>query len=327
MAVGIRKTASIAMILMLCGAQGLQAKPYDIWFCPTRPAVQADGRHTGSTDYDQLFAPNAPWQKAAGKVSVFQTYASFIANTPVDQLKTVMKFLADHDMKLAMEYGPMNHVPGKCYVSAEGWGSGGAKNAGSLTNKIKAAGGTLDYVVMDEEFWNGRIKPPAHSCVATPEDMAENAKLTVDAVHAIFAQTQFGDVEPVQPAPGVNLVSEYGQWLDAWQKVTGTPMAFFHMDVLWDSAPNNMIADIGRMTRARHVAFGIIYNGYTHDTNTVDWLAHARQRYLRYEQAGDPMPDQPVLQSWNFFPDHVLPETDPTAHTHQILDYAQHRGG
>jgi len=323
----VRLTAKLffAVALGVYTAVPVYAKDLDIWFCPTRPAIQKDGRHTGAQDYDNLFDPDAPWQKAAAFTSVFKTYASCIANEKPEVLKSLIEYLRAHDMKLAFEYGPMNRLPGRPYVEAEGWAQGGAKNAQRVCERLKSLGGKLDYLAMDEPFWNGNIRPPKGYTVVGPYEMAKNAKITVDAVHSVFPKAQFGDTEPVQPTPGVDLVGKYALWLEAWRHEVGKPMAFFHLDVGWDDISNEEIAAIGNMCKSRNVPFGVIYNGRTHDENNRDWLKHAHDHFARYEVAGSLLPDQPVLQSWNFFPDRVLPESDPEAHTHQILQYVAHR--
>ncbi len=52
-----------AFALLLLSANCVEAKPLKICFGPTRPAIQKDGRHTGSADYDSLFDADAPWQR------------------------------------------------------------------------------------------------------------------------------------------------------------------------------------------------------------------------------------------------------------------------
>jgi hypothetical protein len=143
----------------------------------------------------------------------------------------------------------------KTYASAEGWAQGGAKNARNVCERIKNFGGNLDFLAMDEPFWNGNVKPPAGSKPVGPYEMAHNAKLTVDAVRAVFPNAEFVDTERVQPTPGVDLVAKYALWFEDWRSVMGSPMAFFHIDVGWDHIPNEEIAAIGRMCQSKNVPF------------------------------------------------------------------------
>jgi hypothetical protein len=319
--------ALIGMSLLCSTTQSFaQPRPFEIWFAPTLPAIQSDGRQTGSVDYDNLFRSDASWKVVASRISVFQTYQSYIIRRPLDDLRRMVQFLDKHRIQLAVEFGPMNRDPEGCGAGVEGFSAGGAKAGRALAIKIKQAGGSLTYIAMDEPYWGGHVTQPKNACHLSAKEMATNVQVTVRAVQSIFPDARFGDTEPVQFRPGVNLPQEYAEWLDAWKSTMGTPMAFFHADVLWQDSPNPRIAALALMLRQNKIPFGLIYNGNTHDQSDDAWLGHARERFLSYETGHDPLPDQAVFESWNFYPSHVLPEEADDTHTHLVLQYLDHRG-
>jgi hypothetical protein len=320
-------TTLVSMSLLFSTTRSFaHPRPFEIWFAPTLPAIQSDGRQTGSVDYDNLFRSDVPWKVVASRISVFQTYQSYIIRRPLDDLRRMVQFLDKHKIKLAVEFGPMNRDPDGCGAGVEGFAAGGAKAGRALAVKIKRAGGSLAYIAMDEPYWGGHVTQPKNACHLTAKEMAANVRVTVRAVQSIFPDVRFGDTEPVQFRPGVDLPKEYAEWLDAWQSAIGTPMAFFHADVLWQDSPNPRIAALALMLRQKKIPFGLIYNGNSHDQSDDAWLRHARERFLNYETGQDPLPDQAVFESWNFYPSHVLPESGEDTHTHLVLQYLAHRG-
>ncbi len=50
------------------------------WFAPLPPMPTDAGRpYTGSEDFMDLFAPDAPWERAASQLDVFKLYGEWVA--------------------------------------------------------------------------------------------------------------------------------------------------------------------------------------------------------------------------------------------------------
>ena len=70
---------------------------------------------------------------------------------------------------------------------------------------------------------------------------------------------------------------------------------------------------------------GIIYSGNPHDNSDEEWLSHAREHMITYEVDEGGKPDHVIFQSWNNYPQYVLPESNPNVFTNLILSYLKTR--
>lgn len=301
------------------------SNPQLVWFSPEAPGDWPDGR-VGQVDYIDLFSPGAPWTDAASHIQVFKFAASeFIGDLPGEladsQWQQVFAGLAQRGIALAVEFGPLPATT--CGVGVEGF-SGGA--ALTVAQKIQSLGGTLQYVAMDEPFYYGSIYAGQNACNWTAQQIAASAVQSVAQIRTVFPNAIVGDIEPV-PAVGIpGWLASYSEWLDAWEIAAGSRLPFFHCDVDWPADPN-WIADVNSMRQAlaiRGIPFGLIYNGLGM-TSDASWMSSAESHFADYELHGGTIPDQTIFQTWETYPTHVLPETDPNALTYLVDDYFRTR--
>jgi hypothetical protein len=106
--------------------------------------------------------------------------------------------------------------------------------------------------------------------------------------------------------------------------VTGKPLAFFHFDVDWSNDWKPAAAALSGALAARHIPVGHIYNG-DDETSDAAWMALAEEHMTDFETHAALMPDEAIFQSWQPYPKHLLPETDPTAFTYLIDRYFRER--
>jgi hypothetical protein len=197
-----------------------------------------------------------------------------------------------------------------------------------MAHRIKALGGKLDYIAMDEPCWFGADYSRKNAAHWPIEKIADNAVRTMRIIQAVFPDVQLGDVEPVQDQPMPNLqspalVDQYSAWADAVQARWGKPLAFFHCDVVWSWPWEAAVRGLQAAMARRHVRFGIIYNAS--GLTPHDWFAGAQQHYEDIENNGGRAPDDAVFQSWDSMSDRILPENDPDTHTHLVLSYFRSR--
>lgn len=301
-------------------------KPQTIWFAPADTAVRTwvDDRN-GSDDYMQLFSPSAPWAQAAARVKVFKMYSNVFllphlpGSLTDEQIRTVLADLKRRNIALAVEHGPLyeDPVPPHCGTGVEGFGGSASLR---LAERVRDLGGELAYLAMDEPFQHAR-----DVCGWSAREIARNAASSIADIRKVFPNVQVGDIEVV---PGSALmpdwVEQYGQWMDAWKEETGMPLAFFHADINWG------IDRAGAIGRARHIAaergipFGVIYNGWHSDRSDAEWVASGMRNYAAVELAGE-VPEQAIFQSWDHYPERVLPETDSSTFTYLINSYFRTR--
>ena len=317
---GVLLAALLCLVTaMPCLAQNSADQSPVIWFAP-------ECRAWGSTDCMDLFNATAPWPQAASHVKIFAINEDILDHTPQsplsdDQIRQLIADLKRRNMALAVSWSPLNGSPDPTYCGngIEGF----VGNALYIAKKVQELGGTLDYIVMDEPFQHAR-----DACNWTPQQIAEQAAGNIAIIKTIFPNVKVGDTEVVPNINAPDWLTQYAAWLDAWRSAAGEPLAFFFADVNWgtfgrDTNYRPAVDAVRQAVGQRQIPFGIIYNGF--GGSDQDWVNSARARYEAIEAAGAIIPDQVSFASWDLYPKHVLPESDPTTSTHLIDTYFRTR--
>jgi hypothetical protein len=306
-------TAWCAALFLLSPAAEAASRPQQIWFVAS-PYAET-----------HLYEPNAPWPMAASKVRVFEIYTSWLNQGSDADLKSFFQFLKQHDMALSVEFGILNQTD-SCGAGIEGFAGGGAKAATAAAQKIERLGGELAYIAMDEPYWNGHIRSGSQQCKWTPAEIAKNAASTIAAFRAVFPEVAFGDIEPItETGDGGDLAQQYAEWAEAWRTTAGTPLGFFHADVVWRGKNVAILAKFARSLQQKNIPFGVIYNGEPNDLSDKMWLDNARRHFESFENGTNPLPSHVIFQSWNAYPKRLLPETNPESFTSLVLEYFKAR--
>jgi hypothetical protein len=291
-----------------------------VWFTPLPYATHPDGTY-GSTDYLSLFSPAAPWQQAASHVQVFKLYS--VDNFSDTDLSTLIANLNQRNIALALEWPVLSSST--CGQGIEGFGSSPAPTL----QRIQALGGVVSYLAMEQPFQWGSLWTGANSCQWTAQQVAANALLAVNQAQTVFPNIMVGDISAIPPFQNftTSWIPQYALWFDTWRNVSGSPLAFFHLDVDW-TVPNWQAAAAGirPAVEQRGIPFGMVYNGFLTDVTDSTWMADAENHFIQFEVTNGYAPPEEVdFQSWNPNPTHVLPETDPTAFTYLIDQYTRTR--
>jgi hypothetical protein len=290
-----------------------------VWFAPLAPAIWSDGP-AGVEDYMKLFTPSAPWSEAASHTQVFLindiVMLGELPGTPSNsQWRQVFADLNRRGIALAISWGPL--TPEGCGTGMEGFDG---ENGVRIANKIRALGGTLKYIAMDEPFVG------ALGCNWTPRQTAENALRSIAKVRTVFPDVIVGDIEPVPAAQApADWLQRYSAWLDAWKDVSGAPFPFFHLDVNWSLDWLPHVEAMRHELVSRHIPFGMIYNGYWEDIADADWVRDAIAHFTKYETQTGVRPDHVAFEGWDHHPLHALPETSPAAMTYDVDSYFRPR--
>jgi hypothetical protein len=305
----------------VCWAQS--AATQTIWFSPISPA--AWNNMIGSVDYLDLFAPGAAWTTASSRIQVFKLYPEMLFTVSPGSfsdstLQLIFSYLNSHNIALAVEFPPLTPTA-TCGMGVEGFAG---QLALSMATRIQQLGGNLQYLAFDEPFYHGStLYSGPNACQWTPQQIAANALQSVVQVRTVFPNVIVGDIEPV-PAGG-DWLNQYTAGIDAWRAAAGIPFAFFHFDVNWqvDWKPN--VEDMRQALQQRSIPFGIIYNGWATDLSDAQWMTDAENHYAQWEAQGGTIPSHVIFQSWYPYPQHALPESDPTALTYLIDSYFRQR--
>ncbi len=323
----LRRVLMAFLIGTVCSAQSTTIqKPRQkqtIWFAPISPA--AWNNMIGSVDYLDLFAPGAPWTKASSRIQVFKMYTQMLSPTFAGSfsdatLQHIFAYLDSQHIALAVEFPPLTPTAA-CGMGVEGFAG---ELALPVATRIQRLGGTLQYVAFDEPFFHGSILYTGPgACQWTTQQIAANALQSVVQIKTVFPDVIVGDIEPV-PA-GSNWLNVYTEGMDDWRAVAGTPFAFFHFDVNWGDDWKPSVESLREALQQRGIPFGMIYNGWATDLSNAQWMSDAENHYAEWEAQGGTIPSHVIFQSWYPYPDHVLPENDPTALTYLIDSYFRER--
>jgi len=289
-----------------------------IWFGPLPPMPTGPGRpFTGSNDFMSLFKPDSPWQTAARHVQVFKLYGEWVAYDATDaQLRQVVADLNQRRLALAVEAGPLDPA-GDCGVGVESFA--GIQEGLKISNRITAAGGTVNLIALDEPYYFGHFYDGLNACHWTAEKITGEVGKYIQAIKSVFPGVIVGDTEPLTGAANDKA---FMAWMDTFRQVNGYNLAFLHIDVDWSRLdwPQEINA-IEKYGEQVAVPIGIIYTGNAFDTTDEAWVAAAGERVRKYELESGGHPDQVLFQSWNDKPDFVLPETQQFTFTNLIDAY------
>jgi hypothetical protein len=296
-----------------------------VWFTPrNQPPISAP-------DFMDLFKSDAPWQHAASQVKIFKLYPQFLDSASNSQLQTVIVGLQQRNIALAIEFGLVDYTDRTlCDGNNPDCGriesSGGQGLAGVLA-RIKSLGGDLRYIAMDEPLWFGHMIATTQqhgAAQASIAALAKNVAKQVATAHQYFPDVKVGDIEPVSAHPPSGYVDQIMGWMTAYKTATGSPLAFFDADVVWqaDGTAPNQLEELSKLTRRNGARFGVIYNGNPADSTGVEWTNNAERHFVAMEANPSMIPDDAIIQSWVAQPLYALPETRPGTMTYLVNRYA-----
>ncbi len=315
---GLLGAAAAASLLMVavpswCAPLDRASAPL-IWFGPQPPLP---GR-PGSTDFMDLFSPDADWPVTTKHTRVFSLFGEWVAHIASPKmLKTVVAGIERRGFLLAVEAGPMVR-PHNC---GEGYdGMAGPAEGRIIAERIKAAGGTIDILAYDEPFYNAAIRSGPEQCLLPPDEVARRVLPYVELMRAHFPDILLGGNEPLIDGLDADGIAD---WLEAYKAVVGEPLAFLHLDVDWgyENWPEAS-RRVAEMSRAHGVPFGIFYIS---DAPRRDWWVNLAGEHIKAFEAAAGVPDHAVFETWTLHPDRVLPESDDWTFTGLVRRYVQER--
>jgi hypothetical protein len=302
----------------------------EIWLSGVAPFLRQKmfQEPISSSDYLDLFKPDAPWQKVSQRTKVFMTNGGLILRESDAVLQAVFADLKRRHIALAMEIGlatarqdSTGHQA--CGVNVEGITTPNATRV--LAERIKKNGGELRYVAMDEPLFYGHHFNGANACHFTLSELAGSIAPNVAVLRELFPSVEIGDVEPMGAAQNLppDWIDEIAQWTQVYQQVVGQKLSFFHADVAWASPWQQQLAAVKLMAHARGMKFGVIYDGGGTGKQESDelWTQEAIERFRMVESNPSTIPDHAVFQTWVRWPHRMLPEDVPGTMTWLVDQY------
>lgn len=242
---------------------------------------------------------------------------------PEDQIRLILADLKRRGIALGFEAGVLTNDQ-TCGTNVEGYG---ILSTLDQMRRIKQLGGEIEYLAVDEPVWHTMAYPNGPGCYWPVRRTAANAAQNVAAIRAIFPNIKVGleenpDVPDFGAAGTVPLMVEF---MDAWREYFGEPLAFTVFEVNGNTDWQTAIPELRKATRARGIPFALFYRGWGNSPSNDDWMTEARLLFERYETRMDAPPESAFFYSWDNYPDHVLPETNPGAFTWLINSYFRDR--
>jgi hypothetical protein len=311
----------VALLLALPLAGGA-AQPEDrVWFCPS----------PGSIDYLRLFERPEEWPHARQLVSVFKFYQQHTM-TPAPSIvgpnnygalarAGVFRLLNRWGKKIAIESWSVKEF--YCTPDASGMNAAIADTLAAMA-AVKAGGGAVAYLAMDEPFVSGRSRTCGGPAL---EPTADRVATYVSGVKGVNPDVRIGLIE-AYPFSTADAIERIIGLLEA----RGATPAFLHLDVDWHlSGPVAFKRDMLRLqalAAAEKIPFGIIINGADGNSDAL----YAVDAYISTGLIADTflswahMPDQLIVQSWAVSSTGLvmapsnLPEDRPYTHTAMLWD-------
>lgn len=276
--------------------------------------LEPDGPQTSVLDYVQVVA-------LAGRIT-----------TPDDVYAKAFAKLREKHIKFAIEALALSWVgfPEKCGHGIESFTD--PPGARLIANKIKAAGGELAYVTMDEPLFAGRYSNAQNACHDSVQTVAARAAAIMHEYQKVFPNVVIGDTEPFpaltkQP----HWQAEYKEWMRVFQQEFGKPIAFLNIDLNWPEDNWNWqhsLKEASSFARAQGLPFGIIYNTSIPGGAKSDeqWLESAEDNFTQVEHRLGIIPDKALFESWAWYPKRTIGDASGPGEDQLVKHYLRSHG-
>jgi hypothetical protein len=290
-----RVILALALACVVAASPGAEPGARQFWFCPG----------PGTLDYLRLFEHPEEWSRARQFVDVFKFYQqhtqtpapSIVGPNTYDALVRAKAFatLTKWGKKIALEVGAVKEF--YCTPDDSGMTHAVADTLASI-RAVKAAGGTVAYLAMDDPFAAGRAPVCGGPAL---EPTADRIATFVRGVHAEFPAVAIGLIEAYPLASEATL-----ETILELLRVRNVVPAFVHVDVDSralrpgrDDFTRDMRA-LRQVSTARNMAFGIIVWGYDGDSDALYTLDAGRvaEEIAEAFPTWNDMPEQVIVQSW-----------------------------
>jgi hypothetical protein len=176
---------------------------------------------------------------------------------------------------------------------------------------------------MDSILLFGHEYDGQNACRDSIASLARQVAEKVAEAKGVFPDIQVGDAEPIGNTSNPRWLPDLEEWTRAYHSATGSPLAFHHFDVDWAN-PNwreQLQAGV-RLMNAAGIPIGVIYNGSKRETSGREWVAKAVEHFHEVQDKLKIRPRFAVIQSWNQYPERMVPETDPDTLSYVVREYS-----
>ena len=267
---------------------------------------------------------------ARSRIDVFKFSVQSVLNAPCDICggNTLPTFVGVQAFEKLADWGIAIGIDAGAVKEWDCTGTEELGVASTAIDNVRANGGTVSFLDMDEPFLGGEAVVNDKTCGYTMQQTAAVTVRFLREMNAAYPNILVGNTEPY---PYFS-VAELKRWTAALEE-RGTPPAYFHLDVDMVQARTDgrdVVADLKELSRFFHVhgiPFGVIF------TANSNWNAASDRAYfdstmdwLRTVDKAIGKPQHVLFQSWlgpapsgaHELPVN-LPEDDPSVFSHTRL--------
>ena len=302
----------------IIGAPAFPADTQEIWYSPR----QRYKPNTGVSDWNEQFQSDKQWPVAAAHVKVFVLTGGPIGYMTDGELATMAEFFGKHHMEIALEMGVIEKVVGSKYGGGEGYMFPAEVRV--MATRLKKAGITPAYIRMDEPIWFGHYDKNDSWVQQLPiDDLVK--RITNDTVEltSVFPNIKLVDIDTIPPLTmEPDWKATYKEFKEKLEVAISRPILAAQVDVQWGNPSwKHDLKEFADYVHSLGMKFGVIYNNDGGGIDDREWLQNAVKGFTEIESETGIIPEQPVMQSWDKFPTHALPESSDKAHTYLIARY------
>lgn len=325
-----RATAFLFLLMTFQPATAASAPQPQIWF-----HIGGMGKPETYQSWNTLFFdPDAPWPEIMNHVKVIGILTQVLHDISDDNLAKVVARLKQKHIALGIEMLaqaytlPGIYSPPGCGEGVEGYYAPFATAA--LAAKLKRAGGTPQFIFMDEPLFFGHYYNEKNACHSSIDEVAERVAANLREYIKVFPDVTIGDGEPLpvitaQP----DWQNDYKEWLRLFRMKTGKPLSYTVIDINWGHAnwPQSLQAFVS-FARDVHMPIGIIYNAAPPNKTMTneEWLNDAQRNSVTIEKTLGITPSWAVFASWVRFPGRAISTKDGLGEEYLVKQYLRLHG-
>lgn len=277
----------------------------DIWFSPNK---------TEMLNSHQL---DKKWRSSRRSISIFKFYSEVIEVSSVESLRDKFNFLKENNIKVAIELPGLTWRDNSTGYKIEGFRQKGFSR--SIIKKILMAGGVVDYIALDEPITFGAYKSGPNYPHLSPENLARELYANLSPFYQAFPNVNVGDIEALSEIPGYFYSNYIPQFLNSYKLFSGRRIAFFHLDQYWRGNWKTPTLYINHLSKLYGFRVGVIFNASVNTKSDSIWMDDARKNVMDYYNFMHRLPNDVIVQSWNYNPTNPIGDNDKNANSSLVI--------
>lgn len=277
----------------------------NIWFAPNK------------TEMLNSRSLDGEWSQSRRDIHVFKFYSEIIESSTVESLRQKFDFLRENNIKIAIELPALTWKQNSTGYKIEGFRRPGF--SADIIRKIQSAGGSLDYISLDEPITFAAYKSGRNFPNLSPLELSRQLYVNLKPFYNAFPNVKVGDIEALNSIPGEFYSTYLPVFLSDFQGVSGHKIEFIHVDQYWKGDWKTPVIYLNSISRKYKFRVGVIFNASVATNDDSVWMGDARKNVKNYYSTMHDFPDDIIVQSWNFNPINPVGDNDKNANSSLVV--------